>query len=403
MFLSMILTFFICACLLGLFFAPFPYWPTYFRLWKCVLFEKGTFVSKRRQARFLLGAALRAPLWTAFWYLDELLFPQYRQREIKPVFIIGQPRCGTTFLHRTLARDGQNFFAMRHLEWRYPFICVHKLIALFGLEKRLGEASYWPKSDAGELAAKMHSNRLMDWEEDGIFFEENFLHHFFIYLRFPYPGLLPDIDAFPTLPADVQEKMLVAHRKALQKVAYLRGVQHPLYLSKEVTSHNKIPALLRLYPEARFIVVVRESSHFMPSLMALVRMSTWSKTGKDPLTLPGWHDSFVSRMREDSRRLVETCERTIPAERQLRVAAEDVIKRPSVSITTIYRALGLLVPGEVTAGLKDLDRGQATRDRGYQYDPFSPDGFDEYDAFVRKNNAQFRAKVVGRAEEALVE
>lgn len=393
MFWSIIVVLFLVVCLWGIMRTPFPYWPTYFRLWRCVFLDSGTLMAKRRQARFLLAAGLRAPLWFILWQLDEWLFPQYRQHNIQPIFIIGQPRCGTTFLHRTLAQDKYHFFAIRHLEWRYPFICVHKIIAWLGLEKKLGEKSYWSKSDAGHMAAKMHSNKLIDLEEDGIFFEENFLHHFFIYLRFPYRGLLSDIDEFPGLPMQVQQKMLSIHQKVLQKVAYLSGIEQQLYLSKEVTSHNKIPALLQLYPDARFVVLARESSYFMPSLMALVRMSTWSKTGEDPMAQSGWHDSLVSRMREDSMHLVEVCEHIIPANRQLRVAAADVITRPSVSIATIYRELGLHIPEIMVAELQELDRKQAARDRGYQYDTFSPEGFGMYDDFVKRNNEEFREKI----------
>jgi len=148
-----------------------------------------------------------------------------------------------------------------------------------------------------------------------------------------------------------------------------------------------------MYPEARFLVVARESSHFMPSLMALVRMSTWSKTGNDPLLLPHWHDSFVARMRDDSRRLVDICDQIILADRQLRVGAEDVIKQPSATITIIYRELSLSMSDEVVAVLKALDQRQTTRDRGYHYEAFSPSGFDEYDAFVKTNNHLFKRKI----------
>jgi len=41
-----------------------------------------------------------------FFLLDELLFPAYRQVNIsQPVFIVGIPRSGTTWLHRVLAKD----------------------------------------------------------------------------------------------------------------------------------------------------------------------------------------------------------------------------------------------------------------------------------------------------------
>lgn len=178
---------------IGFIFSPFPYWKTYFTLWKYLLTSHSSVLNIRariRQARFLAGYFFLCPLWTFLWYLDELLYPEYRKVQVKPVFIIGQPRSGTTFLHRTLADDRNNFVAVRHMEWRYPYISLQKLFHKFAFLKKSFQSSYWPDNTAGKLASKMHPNTLVDWEEDGIFFEECFLHHFFIFLRFPYPDLL---------------------------------------------------------------------------------------------------------------------------------------------------------------------------------------------------------------------
>lgn len=378
---------------LGLVFAPFPCWPTVFKLWRTLLFDRADATSKIRQFTFLILVIVRAPFWTFFWYVDELLFPEYRNQLIDPVFIIGQPRCGTTLLHRTLAQDNQTFFAVRHIEWRYPFISVQKVINLLGLNKWLEKVDYWPKSQAGQMASKMHKNRLSDWEEDGIFFEENFLHHFFIYLRFPYPDLLPHLDAYATLRLEDQQRMLEMHHKVLKKVSFLRGAQGRFYLSKEVTSHNKLPALAARYPSARFIVVTRESGKFMSSLMPLVRMSTWSKTGIDPLTLPNWEDSMLTRMRSDSLNLVELCEKVIPLERQTRVSASDVMVNVVDSISIIYRELGLVASREFVNYLTELEVNQEDRERGYEYLSLSPKGFEQYDNFTKTNAQQFRKKI----------
>lgn len=364
--------------------SPFPYGRTYWMLWRVVLAAPGTWYAKRRQAAFLLKAGLGMPIWTFFWYLDELLYADYRRQEIKPVFIIGQPRCGTTFLHRTLAADRQTFFAIRHLEWRYPFIAVQKLIALLGLDKNLGGVNYWPKTEAGQQAAKMHPNTLADWEEDGIFFEENFLHHFFIFLRFPYPGLLKYVDSFPELPEHVQKRMLDVYVRTLQKVQFLRGEAPVLYLSKEVTSHKRIPALLSLFPEARFIVIVRPARDFMSSLTALMRMSTKSKTGIDPDDLPWWQDEFMSRMQDDSRRLVQLCQDVIPLSHQVRVSSNLFVSDPARAVAMAYEALGLPMHDEFAEHLAHLKKRQEQRQRGYDYSALSPQGFDEYDAFVRE-------------------
>jgi hypothetical protein len=165
------------------FFGPFPYWPTTLRVAWFVLTKSMPIRAKLKQCWFLSITFILVPFRTLFWYLDEVLFPSYREIQIEPVFIIGEPRCGSTLLHRTLAKSKRDFLAVRHLEWRFPFLSIQLPIAWLGLQRVLGGISYWPDSPVGNLAACMHPNRLEDWEEDGLFFEELFCHHFFIFLQ----------------------------------------------------------------------------------------------------------------------------------------------------------------------------------------------------------------------------
>lgn len=366
----------------GLVSAPFPYWPTYRILWRTLLRGPWSWRTRMKQAVFLLRAGATAPLKSLFWYMDEVFFPAYRRQSITPVFIIGQPRCGTTLLHRTMAADDRHFFAVRHLEWRYPFICVQKLIRFLRLDARLGSLNYWPHNEIGRKAARMHSNRLSDWEEDGIFFEEIFLHHFFIFLRFPDPEFLAYLDNFSDLPPRVQEHMLNIHRRVIQKVCYLNGAEGRCYLSKEVTSHNKIPSLLRLYPDSRFVIVTRHARFFMSSLLALMQASTEAKTRLDPTHIAGWRERVIDRMREDSGRFVYLCREVIPRDRQSRVSATHLMMHVGTTVTRLYGELGLTCDPGFMAHLAQLEAETRQRDRGYTYDELDLDGFEEYDAFV---------------------
>ncbi|MBB1126432.1 sulfotransferase [Thiospirillum jenense] len=378
-------------------FSHFPYWPTYFLLWRYVLLNwssQVTLTAKYKQAVFLLKCGLMNPIWTLFWYLDEWLFPEYRFTMIKPIFIVGQPRSGTTLLHRTLANDYQHFFAIRHSEWRYPFICVQQLFALFGINRRLATKNYWPNTVAGRLAAKMHPDTLADWEEDGIFFEECFLHHFFIFLRFPYPTLLHTVDQFQSLPAGVRQQMLNTHHLVIKKIAYLRQQPTAYYLSKEVTSHTKIPALIALYPEARFIIVTRPAAAFMSSLSGLMRTSTQAKNGIDPMSLPNWHDVFIQRMRDDSLYLTGLCQQQIPLERQIPITWRHLVSQLFTTINAIYQQLELELPNDFSIKLKQLDEYQQKRQRQYDYDMMELTGFEQFDQFVKTIEIRFNQLII---------
>jgi hypothetical protein len=368
------------AFLLG----PFPYWPSFFRIAWFVVSKPMPIRAKVQQIGFLLVVFVSVPFRTLFWYLDELLFPGYRKIAIEPIFIIGEPRCGSTLLHRTLAKAEQHFFAVRHLEWRFPFLSIQLPITWFGLRKFLGGISYWPDSSVGNLAARMHPNRLDDWEEDGIFFEELFCHHFFIFLRFPYPELLAIVDTFEQLPSAAKKRLLKFHHKAIQKVSYLRQKKPRFYLSKEVTSHEKIPALLELYPNARFIVLVRESKDFMSSLLALMEASTSAKNaGYDPTIDPDWLPTVQGRMRDDCERLVRLCENIIPPDQQIGLYSVDLFNNIESTVERIYDWLNIPLDANQQKELASLSKQQLQRDKGYSNSVQTYDGFENYDNLVR--------------------
>ncbi|SLM32704.1 Putative P-loop containing nucleoside triphosphate hydrolases [Desulfamplus magnetovallimortis] len=342
-----------------------------------------------KQARFLAGYLLCSPLWAFLWYLDEFLYPEYKRKQVKPVFIMGQPRSGTTFLHRTLAEDSNNFVAIRHIEWRYPFITVQKLLNSASWAVILLQKNYWPNSSAGKIASKMHPNKLSDWEEDGIFYEECFLHHFFIFLRFPYPHLLDFLDNFPALPEHIQNKIILTHNRVIQKVLFLRGNEYSLYLSKEVTSHNKFPRMLEYYKNAKFIFSVRHSEDFMNSLFSLVRFSTNAKNGIDPINIPGWKEVFIQRMQRDSLLLRDLCKNRVKKEQQVRIMFNHFNKNIAGSVAYIYDKLGLHISDQYHEYILMTNKSQKKRNRGYEYEQNRYHGFEQFDEFVDEIETEF--------------
>ena len=66
------------------------------------------------------------PVAAILWLLDEWLYPEYRQVEIKaPIIIVSVPRAGTTSFHRTIALDEDQLVTPTMLELVLPF-CVYK-------------------------------------------------------------------------------------------------------------------------------------------------------------------------------------------------------------------------------------------------------------------------------------
>ena len=69
--------------------------------------------------------------WFCFW-LDDMLFPEYKNCSIeKPLFILGNLRSGSTFLHRLLSRDAETFTSLTTWDIYLTPSVTQKKITLF--------------------------------------------------------------------------------------------------------------------------------------------------------------------------------------------------------------------------------------------------------------------------------
>jgi omega-hydroxy-beta-dihydromenaquinone-9 sulfotransferase len=365
-------------------FAPFPHWRTYLQLWKHVLTDREPAVDRAArlgQIRLLLRHLALVPLWTFLWYLDELLYPSYQRQQVRPVFIFGQPRSGSTLLHRTLARDSERFIAIRHLEWRFPYITLQKLFARFGLDQWAAKKSYWADSDEGRRAASMHPNTLYDFEEDGIFFEECFLCHYFILFRFPYVDLLSSLDDFSTLSPRDRKHILATHKKVVQKIRYLRQASDTqFYLSKEVESMTKMPEIADLYPDATFLTSARYSEEYLSSLLALIEHSTRSKTGVDTSSIARWKAVNIEKKLRDCRQQLSFLGERVPAAQQICVPYRELCRDLPGVVAHIYERLNVPLPQ--LNWLPPEESKRASDGQSFPYHRSAFVGFEAFDAFV---------------------
>lgn len=231
----------------------------------------------------LLSAAVFFPLylvsqWT-HWLallLDEILFPGYRRVEVRqPVFIVGVPRSGTTFLHRVMARDEGRFTSMRLWEVLLaPSIVEKKFFlglgaldrALGGLGKRLLTAV--ERRGFAELG-KMHPISLFEPEED-----EPILIHIFssVFLSFaePFPDLIRPLVRFDTdLPEKDRRRIMTFYRACVQRHLYVFGKDRR-FLSKNPAFSAKVDSLNRTFPDCKIVCTVRDPLRVVPSLISLL-------------------------------------------------------------------------------------------------------------------------------------
>ncbi len=362
---------------------PFPHWPSYWHVVRQSVFSPyPNFKQRASMAWYLARDILLLPVFAAFWLADEILFRRYREVQIKePVFIISQPRSGTTFLLRTLSRDKDTFLSVKHLEWRYPYISFWKLMDLLMLRDWLENRSYWPNTPLGRTCQKIHYHVLGVFEEFGIFLEERFYHHYFVFRRFPFPSVLDFVTDYKCLSRKKQNALVETFVRVVKKVYFYRG-SNEIFLTKENEAVDFYDLLLNAFPDARLLFIVREPSKVLKSYKIMSLTCTEVKHGLDPEQVPGWHDANMRFRREECRKFIDFYRMMRTERRNVLITFNQFTMEIYKTALLVYRELGLHLSPQYRQVLETLQAEQDKRVPGYQNMECDVRGFEFFADFV---------------------
>ena len=231
----------------------------------------------------LFFALLEAVVWIGFG-LDEVFYEAYRGKTIKePVFIVGNPRSGTTFLQRLLAKDRKNFSCMKMWEILFaPAVSLRNMVRLLTiLDRRLGSPLYnclsalerrWREENA------MHDIALRKPEED-----QYLLAHIWSTLAvWQISGILEKATDYTyfdqTVPEKEKRRIMSFYERCVKRHLYAHRDGGKHYLSKNPSSSPRIETLLKSFPDAKIIYLVRNPLDVIPSYISLVD-ATWHLLG----------------------------------------------------------------------------------------------------------------------------
>lgn len=234
---------------------------------------------------FLLGFFLIFPIVQLFnaicLLLDEILFPGYRKVEFKkPVFITGNPRSGTTFIYRIMARDDQ-FFCFQTWEIMFPAIIQKKTISLIGHIDRLMGSIFSKGFKRFEARFfhdfnKMHKVALFSPEEDDKVLIHSFAHMDLIWF-FPFFEEFKWLKEFDQLasPKD-RKRVMTFYKKCIKRQAYFKGNKGH-FISKSPFASSRINSLYEYFPECKIIYMVRNPLDVIPSIINMAQ-EIWYST-----------------------------------------------------------------------------------------------------------------------------
>lgn len=227
------------------------------------------FARHGRFGQVLLWSVFGPPMYLftrACMWIDLLFYPQLRTMTVdRPVFILGHPRSGSTFLQRAVHKSGR---AMMFKTWElwFPSLVQRKLVRpVLSLLRLLGlKVLQGPEYG--------HEIRLDGIEED----EGLFLHQLDTeMLTFICPQSVTDSEfreiglRFGRLGPRQTRRSMRFYRACLKRQILWTGIDRPVV--KCNPSVFRIPWVLETFPDARFVYLVRDPADGIRSFLALNR------------------------------------------------------------------------------------------------------------------------------------
>ena len=218
---------------------------------------------------FLLLYPLILIINRIFLFLDYILVPEFEKAKVKePVFIMGVNRSGTTFFHKLISKSNQ-FSTSKTWDLIIPSLSLRKFLSI------LSYALRYFKIDQIEKKNKGHQVKLDNVEEDEMLL---FIHKL--------DSLWVSNHLIPWLKFDSSSKQFIKHvyrdnsknenrnirsmlfcKDFFQRQAFLN--KNRPHLSKSNPFIFKIDSILRVFPDAKFVFLIRDPLDTIPSYFSL--------------------------------------------------------------------------------------------------------------------------------------
>lgn len=197
-------------------------------------------------------------MFTPFRIIEGIIYLFSKKEKVKaPIFIVGHPRSGTTYFHDSL-NQVENLVAPRMIDCLYPFMNKYfKFMLVPILEKVLPETRLMDK-----MAVSWDSPQE---EEFGMELMNGYTSVGFLFAPHARKMILHKYILLNSSKA--KSKWLKAHLKFAQKIQSIHKGKTLVFKSPSNTA--KILEILEIYPDAKFIHIVRNPKDVIPSTLHL--------------------------------------------------------------------------------------------------------------------------------------
>ena len=288
--------------------------------------------------------------WDMLRYLSNLLRLRDEEKNCpaiidepidQPIFILGLPRSGTTFLHNLLAQDPANLVA-RAWQTIYPYPVPGRIARLADRRPKIVARQF---ASFVRLAPELSTLHPLDANaaQECIEITGQVMQS----LRFDTTHYVPSYQRWLDEAGHLEAYRF--HKRFLQHLQHQAG--GGTWILKSPDHIFALDALLEVYPDARLVFVHRDPMRVLASLARLTEVLRAPFSREIDRFQIG--RQVTDRWAEGSRLLVEASERfrSFP-ERIFHVHYKDLVGDPLASVSAIYRHFGRVLSKRAEAILR---------------------------------------------------
>lgn len=297
---------------------------------------------------YIVFSMVELATWTGF-LLDNLLLEKYRKVDVKqPVFIVGNPRSGTSFLLRLLGKDTETFTCMKMWEILLaPSVTQRRIVRWLGdVDETMGGPLHklelaWRRRWRETNVAHRMGLRLP--EED----QYLLLHTWSTFAIWVFSGILEEARRYTyfdsLMPTPEKKRIMSFYRRCVQRHLYADAGQEggQRYLGKNPSASPKVDTLYEYFPDAKIIYVARNPLDTIPSYISLLDYE-WHLLG-DPIEPFGGRDFVLEMAKHWYTYPLERLEQA-PTDQYTTVRFNDLVNDADQTVMDIYDRFDLELP-----------------------------------------------------------
>jgi omega-hydroxy-beta-dihydromenaquinone-9 sulfotransferase len=326
---------------------------------------------RRRSYRTLcLVVPAFALLHTVTFALDPIVFPALRHKEIRtPVFVVGHARSGTTYLHRMMANDPRASYVLLW-EMFFPSLIEKKVLrAALRWDRRFGgrlrtrvdalDARLFSSSNA------VHESGLFAPEEDEFLLTMSCASGFWV-VQYPY---VDDLDFYyvdDRWPPRKRRRVMTFYRECVRRQLLLNDGS--MHLSKAPIHCGRVASLIEVFPDARFVVPVRNPYETIPSFLKLMQFA-WSARKRSEEDMRKSFRSFVESSLHYYQHPLEVLD-AHPEVPSAIVDYRDLVTDPAGTLRRVYDEIGIDMVPKVEEALAAEKGREYTSGHTYSLEEF---------------------------------